>query len=103
MDPEIRKKIEETVLDVLRRANLQEMTEFKVRLVSSARLGIELSGKEYKSFVRGLVENFLLSMVEADLNVGEETKEVVQEEEFEDKEHFTCEVKTLIILFLLFE
>lgn len=108
MDPEIGKKIEETVLDVLRKANLQETTEFKVRLVASARLGMELSAKEYKSFVRRLVENFLLStpqQEEAHQNVPEDTKEVVRheqeepwvkkevEQQYEDKERVICEVE----------
>lgn len=61
MDSESRRKIEETVLDILRKANLDEMTEFKVRVAAAERLGIDLSDMDHKSFVRGVVENFLLS------------------------------------------
>jgi hypothetical protein len=93
MDPETRRKIEETVLDVLRKANVEEMTEFEVRLAASKRLGIDLLETERKGLVRSVVENFLLSTMEdeegagerkeADSNLHEETKEVVQEEEEE--------------------
>jgi hypothetical protein len=94
MDPETRRKIEETVLDVLRKANVEEMTEFEVRLAASKRLGIDLLETERKGLVRSVVENFLLSTMEdeegggereeADSNLHEETKEVVQEEEEQD-------------------
>uniref|UniRef100_A0A2P2JIK2 Uncharacterized protein MANES_05G022100 n=1 Tax=Rhizophora mucronata TaxID=61149 RepID=A0A2P2JIK2_RHIMU len=86
MEPETQRRIEEAVIDVLRRANLEDMTEFKVRGMASVRLGIDLSDIHHKAFVRGIVESFLLSDLHAD-NQGnsngsilEETKEVVQEE-----------------------
>ncbi|CAK8537134.1 unnamed protein product [Lathyrus sativus] len=43
MDPETRRKVEEMVLDILRKANIEEATEFTVRLAASERLGIDLS------------------------------------------------------------
>jgi hypothetical protein len=97
MDPETRRKIEETVLDILTKANVEEMTEFEVRLAASKRLGIDLFEPQRKGLVRSVVENFLLSTMEdeegrggdgklADSNVREETKEVVQEEEEEEQE-----------------
>ncbi|KAE7999352.1 hypothetical protein FH972_003792 [Carpinus fangiana] len=97
MDPETRRKIEETVLDILRKANVEEMTEFEVRLAASKRLGIDLFEPQRKGLVRSVVENFLLSTMEdeegrggdgklADSNVREETKEVEQEEEDEEQE-----------------
>lgn len=103
MDPETRRKIEETVLDILRKANVEEMTEFEVRLAASKRLGIDLLETERKGLVRSVVENFLLSTMEdegegggegkqADSNVREETKEVVQEEEEEQETRLKKEV-----------
>ncbi|CAK8562782.1 unnamed protein product [Lathyrus sativus] len=43
MDPETRQKVEEMVLDILRKAIIEEATEFTVRLGASERLGIDLS------------------------------------------------------------
>lgn len=97
MDPETRRKIEETVLDILRKANVEEMTEFEVRLAASKRLGIDLFEPQRKLLVRSVVENFLLLTMEdeeggggdgkqAHSNVREETKEVVQEEEEEEQD-----------------
>lgn len=104
MKPEIKGKIEETVLDVLRNADLEEMTEFKVREAASERLGIDLSGKECRSFVRNLVEYFLLSTADEaqqSQSVREETKEVVREQQevrvvnkevYDDGDRHICEV-----------
>ncbi|KAH7519472.1 hypothetical protein FEM48_Zijuj08G0039800 [Ziziphus jujuba var. spinosa] len=103
MKPEIKGKIEETVLDVLRNADLEEMTEFKVREAASERLGIDLSGKECRSFVRNLVEYFLLSTADEaqqSQSVREETKEVVREQQevrvvnkevYDDGDRHICE------------
>ncbi|XP_048335650.1 uncharacterized protein LOC107423619 [Ziziphus jujuba] len=104
MKPEIKGKIEETVLDVLRNADLEEMTEFKVREAASERLGIDLSGKECRSFVRNLVEYFLLSTADEaqqSQSVREETKEVVREQQevrvvnkevYDDGDRHICEL-----------
>lgn len=65
MDPEeeARRKslIEETVLDVLRKSNLEDMTEFRVRADASQRLGIDLSDLHSRILIRTMVESFLLS------------------------------------------
>ncbi|GKU87926.1 hypothetical protein SLEP1_g2253 [Rubroshorea leprosula] len=85
---EIPRKIEETVKEILRTADMEEMTEFKVRAAASERLGIDLSDMEHRRFVRGVVESFLLSTAEetdeakeADLVLHEQTKEAVREGE----------------------
>ncbi|XP_038878142.1 uncharacterized protein LOC120070296 [Benincasa hispida] len=64
MDRETQLKIEETVIDVLKKSNMEETTEFKVRGQVEERLGIDLSNREYKLLVRNVVESFLLSMSE---------------------------------------
>lgn len=100
MNPEIQGKIEETVLDVLRNANLEETTEFKVRVAASERLGIDLSGKECRGFLRNLVENYLRSAAETQQSVREETKQEgreqqetrVKKEVNDDGDRHICEV-----------
>ena len=66
MEPEIRRKIEETVTDILSNADLEEATEFKVRLAASDRLGIDLSDPDRKALVRDAVERFLVSASESE-------------------------------------
>lgn len=53
--------IEAAVLEILRSANLEEMTEYKVRSLTADRLGIDLSLSDRKQFVRRIVESFLAS------------------------------------------
>uniref|UniRef100_A0A2C9VSL9 Uncharacterized protein n=1 Tax=Manihot esculenta TaxID=3983 RepID=A0A2C9VSL9_MANES len=72
MEPEIQLKIQETVLHILRKADMNEMTEFKVRAAASERLGIDLSDIHCKRFIRGLVESFLLSTLEVGAEEGKE-------------------------------
>ena len=63
MDEEERGKIEKTVVDILRNSNLDHITEFKLRLQASKRLGIDLFENDLrKSFVRTVLENFLLDL-----------------------------------------
>lgn len=72
MESETRRKIEETVAEILSNANLEETTEYKLRLAASERLGIDLSGPEARNLVRIAVENFLLSTPES--NNAQEAK-----------------------------
>ncbi|KAG9448242.1 hypothetical protein H6P81_014370 [Aristolochia fimbriata] len=81
MEPETEQKIEETVLDILKDADMQEMTEFKVRSLASEKLGINLSAPEYKRLVRGIVESFI-SKKQEEAEGAEEAEEV---DEGEDK------------------
>ncbi|KAE8699801.1 basic helix-loop-helix family protein [Hibiscus syriacus] len=76
--------MEETVKDILSKADMEEMTEFKVRVTASERLGIDLSDLSHKKFIRELVESFLLSTVEENgdgkepnCKPGEKGKEIV--------------------------
>lgn len=68
---ETRKKIEETVMAILRNADMESMTEFKLRNEASEKLGFDLSDIESKKFVRSVLESFLLSDT-ADKDGGEE-------------------------------
>ncbi|CAI0470359.1 unnamed protein product [Linum tenue] len=61
MEPDIQRKIEATVVDILRGVDMNQATEFNVRFMASMRLGIDLSNIESKKFVREIVESFLLS------------------------------------------
>ena len=55
------KKIEETVKGILREADMDLMTEFKLRISASSILGFDLSGPNHKKLVRDVLEAFLLS------------------------------------------
>lgn len=61
MEEETKKKIEEAVTAILDAADMEDMTEFKVRSMAADRLGLDLSSPDHKRFVRGVVESFLLS------------------------------------------
>ncbi|RZS00654.1 hypothetical protein BHM03_00030411 [Ensete ventricosum] len=61
MDEETKRQIAETVLEILRDADMTSTTEFKVRSLAAEKLGIDLSHPDRKLFVRGVVESFLVS------------------------------------------
>ncbi|KAL6131099.1 hypothetical protein ACLB2K_069477 [Fragaria x ananassa] len=92
MEPESCRKIEETVVDILRSTSLDEMSEFKVRAAASERLGIDLSDVERKSFVRGVVESFLISTAEAAAPESEPPGVGEEKEANEDGERFICKL-----------
>jgi hypothetical protein len=108
MDPELQRKIQETVIDILKHASMDEITEFKVRATATERLDFDLSHIEHKKFIRGVIESFLLSTMdeegkEANGNVREDTKEALQEEHEEvltkkevgtDGNRVICKVKS---------
>ncbi|KAK2650063.1 hypothetical protein Ddye_017552 [Dipteronia dyeriana] len=82
MGPASRQIVEQTVIEILKEADMEQITEFKVRTMASERLGIDLSDTDHKKFIRGVVESFLLSTVEqtgdgkeADSNVQGETRD----------------------------
>eukprot|EP00252_Welwitschia_mirabilis_P015180 TRINITY_DN33405_c0_g1_i1.p1 TRINITY_DN33405_c0_g1~~TRINITY_DN33405_c0_g1_i1.p1 ORF type:complete len:191 (+),score=49.99 TRINITY_DN33405_c0_g1_i1:188-760(+) len=88
---ETKLKIEQTILEILRSADMSEMTEYKVRKKAEEELGINLSVPPYKKFVRDIIERFLSEEANeyeekesADKN-EEEEEEAVQEEEEEEK------------------
>uniref|UniRef100_A0A1J3HXY5 RNA polymerase II transcriptional coactivator KELP n=1 Tax=Noccaea caerulescens TaxID=107243 RepID=A0A1J3HXY5_NOCCA len=54
-------KIEEAVKGILREADMDQMTEFKLRIAASAKLGFDLSETNYRKLVRDVLEAFLLS------------------------------------------
>ncbi|XWS46242.1 hypothetical protein CRYUN_Cryun14cG0047800 [Craigia yunnanensis] len=80
MEQEIRQKIEETVKDILSKADMEEMTEFKVRVTAFERLGIDFSDVNHKKFITEVVESFLLSTIEENGD-GKEPKSKLPEEE----------------------
>ncbi|KAL9671202.1 hypothetical protein QQ045_008768 [Rhodiola kirilowii] len=93
MDDEAKQKISGAVLSILKEADMEVMTEYKVRKQASDILSIDLSQPEPKQFVRGLVQSFLNAQA-ADIETGdkekeeeeasgEETKPVVESEEEE--------------------
>ncbi|XP_058100470.1 RNA polymerase II transcriptional coactivator KELP [Magnolia sinica] len=83
MDPETQSQIETTVIEILKNADMEEMTEFKVRSAAAEKLGLDLSTTEYKRFVRRVVESFLLAKKEKE-EANEAQGEEGEEEEEED-------------------
>ncbi|CAO2166103.1 unnamed protein product [Urochloa humidicola] len=94
MDEETKKKVEETVLEILRGSDMESVTEYKVRSAAADRLGIDLSAPDRKRFVRGVVEGYLTSLSSQEVEeeqqqqggAGEEAKGDEEEEEEEEEE-----------------
>ncbi|KAL0712452.1 hypothetical protein Bca4012_019430 [Brassica carinata] len=61
MVPPTVQRIEETVNGILSEADMDLMTEFKLRISASSKLGFDLSGANHKKLVRDVLEAFLLS------------------------------------------
>ncbi|KAL5219906.1 hypothetical protein ABZP36_024619 [Zizania latifolia] len=88
MDKEMQKKVEATVLEILRGSDMDSVTEFKVRAAAADRLGIDLSLPDRKRFVRGVVEGYLQSLSHEEEQRGgadEDGKDKQAEEEGEEE------------------
>ncbi|WCJ22430.1 zinc knuckle (CCHC-type) family protein [Euphorbia peplus] len=79
MEPDIQLKIEQTVLDILKNADMANMTEFKLRVAASEKLGIELTDIPSKKVVRSVVESFLLSSAGANGNGRSANEKMVKD------------------------
>jgi len=96
-------KIEETVKSILSESDMDQMTEFKLRLDASAKLGIDLSGTNHKKLVRDVLEVFLLStpgealVPETVAPAKNETVSVAATSVGGEDERFICKVATLPI------
>ncbi|KFK31872.1 hypothetical protein AALP_AA6G169500 [Arabis alpina] len=86
----MKEKIKNTVLEILKESDMTEMTEFKVRKLASERLGIDLSEKSHKAYVRTVVDSFLEEE-------REKPEEEIAEEEGGAKEEGSKGNKDLII------
>lgn len=86
MDSETSIRIEETVLDILKTCNLEEVSEQKIRRMASEKLGLDLSEPTRKKFVRQVVEKFLAEEQEKrEANAADEVKEEDEEAEEDGK------------------
>ncbi|KAL1350362.1 hypothetical protein HN51_014453 [Arachis hypogaea] len=74
LEPETRRKIEDMVMDLLKQSNIEETTEFSIRVAASERLGIDLSDPNRKHFVRNVVESYLRTVAAEDATVAAEQK-----------------------------
>ncbi|CAN0858628.1 RNA polymerase II transcriptional coactivator KELP [Linum grandiflorum] len=93
MEPEIQCRIRTTVVNILKDADMSQATEFKVRVLASMRLGMDLSDIEHKKFVRQVLESYLLSSAEQidDANEGETAAK--KEAEVDDNgNRFVCKL-----------
>ncbi|CAI8615729.1 unnamed protein product [Vicia faba] len=79
MEAETQRKVEDMVLDILKKCNIEEATEFTVRLAASERLGIDLSDSHSKLFVRNIIESYLISIATDEKPVPEEPPQVSTE------------------------
>ncbi|XP_022721591.1 RNA polymerase II transcriptional coactivator KELP [Durio zibethinus] len=59
MDAETREKIKKTVREILEEADMNEMTEYKIRQMASQKLELNLSDSKYRAYVRHVVNSFL--------------------------------------------
>ncbi|ESQ38443.1 hypothetical protein EUTSA_v10029021mg [Eutrema salsugineum] len=82
METETKEKIEKTVREILSESDMTEMTEFKVRNLASERLGINLSEKPLKAYVRLVVDSFL---EEQKSKESEQPEKEEEDEEVEDR------------------
>ncbi|XP_071726559.1 uncharacterized protein [Rutidosis leptorrhynchoides] len=76
-EPHHRRKLEETLIGILKSADLDTATELSVRIEAENLLGIDLSDLPSKQLVRQIVESFLLSTSPAD-ELREEIEDVAQ-------------------------
>ena len=94
MDEATKKKVEATVLEILRGSDMDSVTEYKVRSAAADRLGIDLSVPDRKLFVRGVVEGYLTSLSSQEVEeeqqqqggAGEEAKGDEKEDEEEEEQ-----------------
>ncbi|KAF8379722.1 hypothetical protein HHK36_029169 [Tetracentron sinense] len=85
MEPETERKVKETVIEILKNADMDEMTESQVRNMAAEKLRIDLSGSDPKRFVRRVVESFLKEKEEVEVAAAEEEIKEEEEEEEETK------------------
>ncbi|PWA35921.1 RNA polymerase II transcriptional coactivator KELP [Artemisia annua] len=64
MDPELKSKIEETVLEILKSSDMESTTEYKVRKSASEKMGIDLSEPDRKKLVRNLSDKRRVTLTE---------------------------------------
>ncbi|XP_074589094.1 RNA polymerase II transcriptional coactivator KELP isoform X1 [Curcuma longa] len=66
MEEELNQKIEAAVVEILRESDMSTTSEAMVRSMAGERLGLDLSSRGRKLFVRGVVESFLASQQDED-------------------------------------
>ncbi|PWZ32480.1 RNA polymerase II transcriptional coactivator KELP [Zea mays] len=93
MDEATKKKVEATVLEIPRGSDMESVTEYKVRAAAADSLGIDLSVSDRKLFVRGVVDEYLLSLSSQEEakaaeegDAGRESKDKERKEDEEEDE-----------------
>lgn len=85
MEADLKTKIKETVIEILKSSNMDETTEYQVRQSASQKLGIDLSESECKRYVRQVVDSYLLEQqLKAETAQQADGEEDEEEEEEED-------------------
>ncbi|XWS38208.1 hypothetical protein CRYUN_Cryun19dG0110800 [Craigia yunnanensis] len=88
MDSETREKIKKTVREILEEADMNEMTEYKIRQMASQKLELNLSDSKYKAYVRHVVNSFLeeqkARQEEAEAAAADDDNNNSNQKEFDD-------------------
>ena len=94
-----RRKIEETVVNILKNADLETATEYSVRSAAAHQLSTDLSDLAHKCLVRQALESFLLSTAKTmldDVNSNNACKVSVQQKNKDDQELPSCSTGRVI-------
>lgn len=84
MEPTEEEKIKEAVLDILNSSDMTKVTEAMIRKTASEKLEMDLSARDRKLFVRGVVETYLAE--QAEKNAEQEEVELDREKQEEEEE-----------------
>ncbi|GKF47035.1 RNA polymerase II transcriptional coactivator KELP [Tanacetum coccineum] len=87
MEPELKSKIEETVLEILKSSDMESTTEYKVRKSASEKLGIDLSEPERKKLVKNVVQTYLEQQQDNEVEEEEEGSEEDEKKKVGGKEY----------------
>ena len=74
-DAEAKQRIEETVRRILEESDMDQVTESKIRKQASNQVGIDLSQRHFKAFVKQVVEAFLQEKQQQQQQEQEEEEE----------------------------
>ncbi|XP_027158853.1 uncharacterized protein LOC113760471 [Coffea eugenioides] len=94
-----RRKIEETVVNILKNADLETATEYSVRSAAAHQLSTDLSDLAHKCLVRQALESFLLSTATTmldDVNSNNARKVSVPQKNKDDQELPSCSTGRVI-------
>ena len=86
MDAETREIIKKTVREILEEADMDKMTEYKIRQMASQKLELNLSDSKYKAYVRHVVNSFLEEQKarQEEAEAADDNNNNINQKEFDD-------------------